>query len=132
VLASGGALTPSIKPVGELMRDALAVEFRVPVRWTEAASRTTAENASLSAAILRPAGVTRVLLVTHAWHMPRAVAAFERAGFAVIAAPTRATSAPEWRVENFLPSAGALQRSNYALHEWLGLAWYAVRSAGKD
>jgi uncharacterized SAM-binding protein YcdF (DUF218 family) len=86
----------------------------------------------LSAAILRPAGVAKVLLITHAWHMPRAAAAFERAGVAVIAAPMRATPVPEWRVDNFLPSAGALQRSYYAMHEWLGLTWYAARSAGKD
>jgi uncharacterized SAM-binding protein YcdF (DUF218 family) len=132
VLVSGGVLAAAKRPVGELMRDVLAKEFRVPVRWTETASRTTAENASLSAAILRREGVTKVLLVTHAWHMPRAVAAFERAGLVVLAAPTRATSAPEWRVRNFLPSADALQRSNYALHEWLGRAWYAARSAGKE
>lgn len=132
ILVSGGALAPAAKPVGESMRDVLAKEFRVPVRWMEAASRTTAENAALSAAMLRPAGVSKVLLVTHAWHMPRAAAAFERAGFAVTAAPTRATAAPEWRLENFLPAASALQRSYYAMHEWLGLAWYWALSAGKD
>ena len=132
ILVSGGALGAAKRPVGELMRDVLAKEFRVPVRWTESASRTTAENASLSAAILRQEGVTKVLLVTHAWHMKRSVAAFERAGLKVVAAPTRATQAPEWRVDNFLPSAGGMLRSYHAMHEWLGLAWYAMRSAGKE
>ncbi len=132
LLVSGGMLAPERRPVGEMMRDVLVAEFAVPVRWTEPASRTTAENAKLSAALLRPLGVTKVLLVTHAWHMKRAAAAFERAGFLVMAAPTRATPAPDWGAQNFLPSAVALQRSAYAMHEWLGLAWYAASSAGKD
>jgi uncharacterized SAM-binding protein YcdF (DUF218 family) len=132
ILVSGGVIAPATRPVGEAMRDVLAREFRVPVRWTENASRTTAENAAFSAAILRQEGVVRVLLVTHAWHMRRSVAAFERAGLKVIAAPTRSTSAPQWRLENFLPSASGLLRSYHAMHEWLGLAWYALRAAGKD
>lgn len=49
---------------------------------------TAGENARFSAAILAPLGVTRILLVTDAFHMPRARRAFAIAGLDPIAAPT--------------------------------------------
>jgi uncharacterized SAM-binding protein YcdF (DUF218 family) len=54
-------------------------DFGAPLRWTETAARDTRENAALALALLRPAGVRHVVLVTHGWHMPRALRDFERA-----------------------------------------------------
>lgn len=126
VLASGGAVERGAPPLAVLMRGVLEEEHRIEVRWIEDASRTTHENARNSAALLARHGITKVLLVTHAWHMPRAVAEFEDAGLAVIAAPTAFHEPPRLEAGAFLPSAKALGQSRFALHEWLGLAWRAL------
>ena len=53
-------------------------EFDRPLRWVESSSRDTRENAIFTVRALREAGVRRVLLVTHAWHMPRAMREFQQ------------------------------------------------------
>ena len=114
----------------DAMAAALREDFGVPVKWIEGRSRDTNENATCSAALLRPAGVKRILLVTDAMHMPRARDAFERAGFEVVSAPTMFFgNGPFWSA-NWLPSAEGMRRSWYAVYELLGIAWYRVRDAG--
>ena len=117
------------KAEGAAMREALEEEFHVPVRWSEEASKTTADNASMCFAQFGQAGVRRIFLVTHAWHMRRAKAIFQHAGFTVTAAPTQGTHLGQPGALDFVPTARALLESYWALHEWLGLAWYSVRYA---
>ncbi|MCP5150500.1 MAG: YdcF family protein [Ectothiorhodospiraceae bacterium] len=129
VLVSGGSVFGNRIPEAELMRDVLENELGVKVRWAETASRNTAENARESAAILRETGIRRVVLVTHASHMPRSAAAFEAAGLDVVPAPTSGVGP---RTEglggfDFLPGARALALSAEALHEYLGIVWYRLR-----
>lgn len=128
VLVTGGQLAETNASEAELMAGILHNEFGVDSRWQEAGSMDTAGNAALSAPILKAAGIQRIVLVTHAFHMPRARLLFERAGLEVIQAPTAFFSQPdvEWRLGDFLPQSKALQISYYALHEWLGLAWIAL------
>ncbi len=91
----------------------------------EASSRTTMENARYIAAQLKAAGIQRVVLVTNAWHMPRARWCFEQQGLQVIAAPTAyITQQTPYSIRDFLPSTGVLDDSRKALHEYLGLLWY--------
>lgn len=103
------------------MKTALEQDFGVPVKWTESAAKDTADNARYSAAILKQAGIQRIALVTHAWHMPRAASLFRAEGLDVIAAPTSFSQPSQSFVENWLPSAEQLDRSQIALHEMLGL-----------
>ena len=126
LMVSGGTVfDQDAVPEAELMATTLREEFNVPVRWLESTSRTTAENASLSAERLQREGVSRVLLVTHATHMRRSVEAFERAGMTVTPAPTiiAGPAPPSYEWHSFLPSGSALARSRAALHEYLGLIW---------
>jgi uncharacterized SAM-binding protein YcdF (DUF218 family) len=119
LLVTGGAPFGG-RPESESMREVLQDELGIKVRWVETASRDTAENASLSAPILRAAGIHRIVLVSHAWHLPRAIPLFTREGFAVVPAPTGfATDYPSL-LKNLLPSARSLARSEFAAHEWLG------------
>lgn len=130
VLASGGALNgrdPS-HAVAATMARVLRDDFRTEVRWTEEKSTDTEQNATNSAAILRAAGVQRILLVTHAMHMPRASEAFARHGIVVIEAPTLFYSRARPTFWSWLPSASGLYRSYYATHEWIGFAWYRWRA----
>lgn len=103
----------------ESMREVLEQDFGVKARWIEAASRDTAENAQLSAKILAVAGISRIALVSHAWHLPRAIPLFEREGLTVVAAPTGFSSHSASLMENLLPGE-ALGTSRVAIREYLG------------
>ena len=117
------------------MARVLRREFGVGARWLDERSRTTAENALESARILQASGVTRVLLVTHAAHMPRAVDVFQRAGLGVVPAPTAFMSAPPDfesdvpAVFAWVPSASALATTSAVAHEWMGRLWYRFRQS---
>lgn len=130
LLVTGGlqSRAPGAVPVGETMARVLREDFRTSVKWVEPKARNTAQNAALSARILKAAGVRRVLLVTHAMHMPRSREAFEREGLEVVEAPTAFYSRGQFRSMMLLPSANGLYRSFYATHEWVGLAWYRLQS----
>lgn len=125
VLASGGSISANRPSAAALMAQALEQDFGVAPRWLDERSTDTHQNAEFSAAILRAAGVERIYLVTHAWHMPRARAAFVRAGIAVTPAPTGYTDAPPLRL-GLVPSTTALRHSYYALHEFAGRLWYRL------
>jgi uncharacterized SAM-binding protein YcdF (DUF218 family) len=127
VLVTGGVVSQSA-PEAEMMRDTLQQEFALPVRWVEANSRNTAENARFSAATLKPDGISRIVLVTHAFDVKRARLEFEAAGFTVTTAPTGVgPAAPSPMAPlDFFPSARALQDSYYACYELLALAMKRV------
>lgn len=126
ILVSGGRVMPWTAPLARQMEQTLTAEFGVPVRWVEDRSIDTHENATLSAAMLKHDGISSVLLVTHAWHMRRAMLAFKSAGLAPVAAPTRFVRPSRPITRDFIPDASALRASYYALHEWAGLLWYYV------
>jgi uncharacterized SAM-binding protein YcdF (DUF218 family) len=96
----------------------------------ERASRNTLENAQFSKALVQPKDGERWLLVTSAFHMPRSIGLFRRAGFAVEAYPV------DWRVGgrgdlmNFSNAIlDGLGRTETAVREWIGLIAY--RATGK-
>ena len=97
-------------------------EFGFALRWSEAVSRDTDGNARLLAPVLMREGVQRIALVTDAWHMPRSVAAFQRAGFVVTPAPMGFTRPIESPLLQWLPSAQGLLASRQVLRECLGRA----------
>lgn len=121
LLTSGGSPYGGVAEA-EAMRELLEREFMVPVRWTETASHDTAENAQYSGRILAAAGVSSVALVTDAWHMPRARLEFQRAGIAVMPAPT-GFAVDSTGIDLWLPSSFALNQSGNACREWLALLW---------
>jgi uncharacterized SAM-binding protein YcdF (DUF218 family) len=93
----------------------------------EEQSRDTIENAVFSRLIAQPKPGERWLLVTSAFHMPRAIAAFRAAGFPVEAYPV------DWRTrgwydatEPFTSLPGGLTMTDLALHEWVGLVVYRL------
>jgi len=137
LLVSGGlgakagrsGATADRPPLADAMAVALREDFGVPVRWLEARSRDTFENAEFSAALLRADGIKRILLVTDAMHMPRSRAVFERAGLEVVEAPTAFFGEQPLSVASWLPSAEGMRRSWYAIYELIGIAWYKLRLA---
>jgi len=126
VLLAGGNPDRAPLPEARLMQALLEREFGIQARWVEDRSDTTAENARFTAAILAPLGVTRVLLVTDAFHMPRARRAFAIAGLDPIAAPTGYIGRSQFRPQQLVPNAEALRVSNLALREWTAGLWYRL------
>jgi uncharacterized SAM-binding protein YcdF (DUF218 family) len=132
VLVTGGRLPWDSIAVAERMKAVLVKEDGVSDVWVEGASTTTRENAVFSAAILRAKGIRRVLLVTHAWHMPRARMVFEQAGMEVVPAPTAFTGRGDPDAADLLPSAKAVMKSYYAFYEGSGWLYYKLQSAWED
>lgn len=128
VLVSGGVTGPDQPPLASVMARNLEADFAVPVRWQESASRDTWENARDSAAILHAAGIGSVFLVTHAWHMRRALIAFRRFGLEARPAPVPFSRLLHIDPGSFVPRASSWVDSYQALHEWVGCIWYALRA----
>ncbi|BCG65940.1 MAG: hypothetical protein methR_P3812 [Methyloprofundus sp.] len=129
ILTTGGKVFDSDLPSeAELMAKVLTDEFGQPVHWQEENSRNTAENASYTQDILIQEGISRIILVTHAYHMQRAVKQFQGQGFQVLPAPTVLLAHSDTlNILSFLPSASALQKSTLTLHEIMGIIWYELR-----
>ncbi|MFO1412817.1 MAG: YdcF family protein [Burkholderiales bacterium] len=120
VLVSGGTVYGG-RPEADLMRAALEQEFQVPVRWAEARSRTTHENALYSAEILRAAGVHRIVLVVHGVDLRRARAEFEAQGIEIVPAPTGIPAPSVATALDWLPSMSGLVGGYEASYESLAL-----------
>lgn len=127
VLVTGGALSAGHPPVATLMADILTGELATPVRWQETRAGTTWENAKYSAALLRRDNVTSVYLVTHPWHMRRAIIAFRHFGVTVWPAPIDMDVLKPQSPDDFIPAAAGWLDSYYAFHEWIGCVYYAWR-----
>lgn len=96
----------------------------------ERGSRNTQENAEFSKALVAPKAGERWLLVTSAYHMPRSVGLFRKAGFVAEAYPV------DWRVGDLgdaldfaTTAVDGLARTDLAMREWMGLVAY--RATGK-
>jgi len=127
---------------GRVLKDRGDTEAEVMRRWLlrfgvnaeqihlEHAANNTWENAVFIRQSLSQYKQARIVLVTSAWHMPRARWCFEQQGMNVIAAPTDYMGEQEeYDSRNYLPDADALAASSRALHEYLGLFWYRIRHA---
>lgn len=127
LLVTGGSVFGERTSEAELMQQTLTRDFNVPVTWVESRSHNTFENAIFTRAILEAAGKKKILLVTDASHMPRALWVFRHAGMDPIMAPTNFTGGGKRTLLDFLPSSQGLNLSDRALHERLGLMWYRLR-----
>ena len=119
VFGTGTAEAPVIakflKSVG-ISEERLLVEDR---------SRTTDENAAFSLEVAKPKEGERWLLVTSAWHMPRAVGVFEKAGFDVVPYPVDFRTGGGFRKQRpFAFISEGLRRLDVGTKEWVGLGGY--------
>jgi uncharacterized SAM-binding protein YcdF (DUF218 family) len=101
-------------------------------------SQNTHEDAVFSSEILRKKGITRIILVTSAMHMPRSVALFEKQGIEVIPSPTDFTITEDgWSrtfspnletfLTNILPNSSAIGLTTTAMKEYIGLITYRIQ-----
>lgn len=110
--------------VGKLLVDIGIAQERLIV---ETGSRTTYENAALSLPMIAPRPGERWLLVTSAYHMPRAVGVFRSLGLDVIAYPVDfRTRGAHDMTRMFLSIPAGLLRLDLAAKEWIGLIAYRL------
>jgi uncharacterized SAM-binding protein YcdF (DUF218 family) len=121
----GGAI-----PEAEAMRD-LLVEWGEPREavFTETRSETTRENALFAADIIRAQGWERMLLVTSAAHMGRAVGSFRAVGLDVIPSPTDYGVVEDAPLDllDFLPDSRAFEATSAVVREVIGVCFYRWR-----
>jgi len=128
IIYTGGpdAEANGIMPEARAVR-ALFVQFGIPVEriTIEEQSMTTWENATMTLDLVNPAPGSRWLLVTSAYHMPRSVGAFRKAGWpGIIAYPTDyRTADPQFGIA---PQTGVenLELLDVAMKEWYGMLGY--------
>lgn len=131
VYAGGSSVTPGLAAEADLVRRH-ASELGLPVERVlfEARSRNTYENAVLSKALAEPKPGETWLLVTSAWHMPRAMGLFRKAGFEVTAHPVDYRGPRTPAITGLLGNAAdGHRRFERATREFLGLA--AAYALGK-
>lgn len=127
VLTTGGLHYGTPPSEAQLMAVSMEQDFGVAVRWKEERSRTTWENAQMSAEILLPQGIKRVVVVTQAWHMPRSVWSFEKAGFSVVPAPVGFLGVDNARpLGGWMPEFKSIWQSGQLINEAVGQVGYRL------
>lgn len=126
VAYSGGlphGMPASVTPEARVAERIAREEYGITLRWVEDSSRDTRENAGRTAALLRQAGVRKIVLVTHAWHMPRAQRAFAEAlggsGLHIQPAPMGLLLPDTSPLARWTPSLDGLIENRHAWREWL-------------
>jgi len=130
VLVTGGnPLARKQEDEGSVMRRRLLSFGIAPQRIViENGATNTWQNAIRIKPLLTTYAIHRIVLITTALHMPRAVWCFQQQGIDVIAAPNAYHSTQRsYDLLDWMPSVGALRVSSQALHEYLGLLYYRLR-----
>ena len=129
MVLTGGKLPWSVgKPEGEYLRD-VAIKNGVPnknILLTKNVENTDQE-AKAVAKLLNKAS-PKIILVTSAFHMPRAQKVFEAAGIKIEPfAVDFLSGAGKYTIMNFIPSAGALNQTSFFIREQIGRLYYNLK-----
>lgn len=138
ILVSGGTIpwqAERTTPAEDMTQLLMMLGVPEDAVWQEDQSQNTYENALYSRQFLDSKDIDRILLVTSAMHMPRAVGLFEFQGLEVVPLPTDySVTEKSWQhlwepdianqILNFFPNANNLQDTTVALKEYLGLLVY--------
>ena len=128
VMLAGGAARGHV-PEAQVMAGLLS-EFGISrdVMLLEDKSRNTRQNGLNAVVIMQKEGISKILLVTSAYHMRRAQAVFEKLGIEVVAAATDyQVLEPDPSILDWLPNAEALMMTTLGIKEYLGWWVYRVR-----
>ena len=129
LILTGGKLPWSIGvPEGEYLRD-VAIDLGVPkkdILITENVENTDQEAKAIKKILLLDN--PKVILVTSAFHMPRAQLVFEAAGINVIPFPVDfIIGAEKLTFMSFIPSAGSFASTSFFVREMIGRTYYSLK-----
>jgi Uncharacterized conserved protein, COG1434 len=125
IILSGGASIGAL-PEAEIMKGLLlTLGVDKGKIYTEANSKDTGENAQEVKRLCDRLGCKRVVLVSSAYHMRRAVLAFQKAGLEVVPYPTDFKRDMKYNLYSLLPKMSVFADGYKALREYLGLVWYS-------
>jgi uncharacterized SAM-binding protein YcdF (DUF218 family) len=142
VLLSGGSIEwqdgGSSTPAEDMAAILKGIGIPESALWLQNRSQNTHEDAVYSAELLKEAGITEIILVTSAAHMPRSVALFEHEGIEVIPAPVDFTVTQAgwdtlvsggWQAKliSFLPNSSSLGLTTNVMKEYLGILMYHLQ-----
>ncbi len=120
---SSGATDPL--PVAQVMEQFARTLLPNRTIQSEFASNSTAEHPANLKKLL---GTNSFALVTSAYHMPRTMMVFTRAGLQPIAYPVDRYVMGNYKWNDLLPNAGNIETIQIAIHEYVGLLWYSIAS----
>jgi len=129
LILTGGKVPWSVgKPEGEYLRD-VAISFGISKQ--NILLTTNVENTDQEAKAVKKLLISdkpTILLVTSAFHMPRAQKVFEAAGIRVLPFPVDFQSgAGKFTFMSFIPSAGALRQTSFFVREMIGRTYYSLK-----
>ena len=129
MILTGGKLPWSVgKPEGEYLRD-VAIKYGVPnknILLTENVENTDQEAKAVGKLLNKTS--PKIILVTSAFHMPRAQKVFEAVGINIEPfAVDFLSGADKYTIMNFIPSAGALNQTSFFIRELIGRLYYSLK-----
>ena len=129
MILTGGKLPWSVgKPEGEYLRD-VAIKYGVPnknILLTENVENTDQEAKAVGKLLNKTS--PKIILVTSAFHMPRAQKVFEAVGINIEPfAVDFLIGADKYTIMNFIPSAGALNQTSFFIRELIGRLYYSLK-----
>lgn len=127
IILSGGSAITNL-PESESMKEILT-ELGIDKKYifTDVNSRDTFDNAVFTKKICEKYNFKKAILITSAYHMPRAVYTFKKAGLDVIPYPTDFKMDKKYTLYSYFPKMNVLQDSTKAIREYIGLAYYYIK-----
>ena len=111
------------KPEAQIAAQIAASDYGRPLKWIEDNSRDTHENAARTIALLKPQGIRHIVLVTHGYHMPRALRHFEQSAGSEIRiepAPMGMAKRGDLPALNWMPTNDGFQDVRNIVRELIG------------
>lgn len=128
LILSGGRVFKSPAIAGQMQNTATLLGVPKNHISLEDGAKDTHEEAIF---LQRKLGSQPFILVTSAYHMPRAMALFKSLHMHPIAAPTQFLGYRSNLMKHFLPSASNLLASDTAIHEYLGILWAKLQGQAR-
>ncbi|MGB9766890.1 MAG: YdcF family protein [Sulfurihydrogenibium sp.] len=126
IILSGGSAITNL-PESEAMKSVLnELGVDKSMIFTDVNSRDTLQNAFFTKKICEKYGFKSIILVTSAYHMPRSVMVFEKAGLQVIPYPTDFKMDKKYTLYSYFPKMNVLQDSTKAIREYVGIIAYKL------
>ncbi|MDB5965208.1 MAG: hypothetical protein JWQ72_1708 [Polaromonas sp.] len=129
--AGGGSSGESTGQTEALVAQVTALqEMQYELRWTENAGITVRESAKSAAQMLLAERASKIVLIAHAWKLPRAIAEFKAAGLEVRAAPMGFPDKVHLGIAAFFPTSEGVRWVRNVVRERFGIWRMALANHG--